>query len=1317
MENNKNIKGKNVLSKKGLLKSGLAVTVLGTTVAGPFMTANAAEDANAKTDDNKTSDNTSAKMKVNVDDSKINKAVEDAKKAGVKLDKESDKTKTVPVKDIDKAQKEIQDDYEKQIKELEEATKKAKAGDNSDDLKAYEEKVKREKDAIDKAKSNPSQPKYSEGAGNKFSKSGSWTNLKSKTLDNDVHLASSGNINSLDDLTNGNFKIHAYSDKKGKIKNSNIVQKISWGNTAPKGKGIVKGDKITEDAQKKVPGYNESLYDTSGKNNPRGKTTQLHSVKAGTWVTIPKAVQLADGSKKDLKVKFTKSGTNLDYGEDWVTFWNEGGAINYYDGSHDINNTPPKDKIKATYQVDDGSNGKNKYLWTGVVLDIDAGQELTIDSKTRAILGMGGGLKANGDDINTIKSDDNLGKTWGKNKSSNFLDGTKSVPDGTVVFADYAGEISHTLANTGIPTSTLVANGDFGLGVKTSVAEAPEKPKDVNAKYHLNKLEATPSNHKDVEKGIQKEDTKDSIDKQKVNVGDEITYPLTNSDLPANRTDDIKSYVMKDDLPKGVEPDKEAMEKNIDKSKWEVKIDGQNVTITAKKELLDEMNKDKKKAFKVPDVGLVAKVVGGNTNPLDNTFDTIINDNTVKSNKVTNNPPPIVKKAAHKTVSTDKIINFDEGYEYGLDFTVPNDKSYKKVQFKDHDMTNGSLDFEDVKVYADIPESDSNKSDDTKADDTKSDNDKTDNKTNDSKSEDSTRAEDEKDGSENISAKNGFGSEQQAEETKSENTKSDDSKSENNKSEESKGQDVTKEGKLEFDKEKDTFTWTANDPSKFLGKKVHIDVKAKVKDGKTLDKYKTDQKDKNGNTIYSLPNIGHMVLDGEDTPTNKVPIRVVKSEPSIKKYIVEDNNLLEKNKGKEGEKLTYQLDAQFGSGKPKSISDQLDKEKLDLNDVKIYEDNSKSDNSTKSEKDNSNIDESKDKESKVKTENQVDKTKSEDKSLKTGKYSVNKDIDAGKYSVKNNDASDALIVTKDSDGKTVTNEIIKPGETKNIELKDKEELSVTAGDKDVTFTSENAKSDDSTSDDAKSDDSTSDDTKSDDTKSDDAKSDDSTSDDTKSDDAKSDDTKSDDAKSDDTKSDDTKSDDTKSDDTKSDDTKSDDSTSDDTSKLSTDSKGKAFDTKNAKDITKEGKLELNKDNESFTWTPNDPSKFNNKKVKVVIDSTIKKDLKYENGKAQIENVANLQDGDKKLKSNKVLTELEKKDPPKETPKENPKDPEQPQKEQPQKEQPQKGGSPAKQSPLPSTGSQTADAILYGAAGLLGITGLYYGIRKFRNRNN
>ena len=34
--------------------------------------------------------------------------------------------------------------------------------------------------------------------------------------------------------------------------------------------------------------------------------------------------------------------------------------------------------------------------------------------------------------------------------------------------------------------------------------------------------------------------------------------------------------------------------------------------------------------------------------------------------------------------------------------------------------------------------------------------------------------------------------------------------------------------------------------------------------------------------IYSMPNTGHLVMDGEDTPTNEVPIRVKEIPGSIK---------------------------------------------------------------------------------------------------------------------------------------------------------------------------------------------------------------------------------------------------------------------------------------------------------------------------------------------------------------------------------------------------------------------------------------------------
>ena len=89
------------------------------------------------------------------------------------------------------------------------------------------------------------------------------------------------------------------------------------------------------------------------------------------------------------------------------------------------------------------------------------------------------------------------------------------------------------------------------------------------------------------------------------------------------------------------------------------------------------MNKDKSKAFKVPVAPLVVTVTKGGDANLDNTFDTIINDQTVKSNKVTNTPPKLVKNKQKKTVSTDKIVDFNEKYQYGLDFTIPNDKNYK----------------------------------------------------------------------------------------------------------------------------------------------------------------------------------------------------------------------------------------------------------------------------------------------------------------------------------------------------------------------------------------------------------------------------------------------------------------------------------------------------------------------------------------------------------------------------------------------------------------------------------------------------------------
>lgn len=1128
-----------------MTKATLAAMMLGSTIGSQYVHAAEPTDNN----DNKSSESSKASMPVKVDDSKINKAVNDAKKAGVNVKKDADKKHNVKVSDVDKTQKEIQADYQKQIDKIEKATKdySAKKADFDKKDKAYQDAVK--------------DPKFNSGK-TEFSK--------------DQLIKFLG-----DNPQNVTYITGNQGDQKMKFDKGNL--------------------KSPSKAQ-----LNETYSDDNGRTDGYVKKSYAkpYILKKGSSWSYKHALK-DNKTGKDIDVKYTVTDIKVDK-------------------SHKYGNSPVADVrtnalgvnmmtpiMEASYDVEyfDSETGKPvKIDALNGMGDLDGDQYYKLNTKMESAL-KGSKVVQDGNqswkakDVTAYPTSDPGTQVWNIAKGvskQNFTWGTRQERS-----KDYHG-------------ADLWINGNIEFGL--DLPKKPTPPKKPNVNYQLHKLNATPENHKDVEKGIQKEDTDATINGEKVEVGDQITYPLTNTDLPADRNDDIKSYVMKDKLPEGVTPDKDAIEKNVDKSKWDVKIDGQDVTVTATKDLLADMNKDKTKAFKVPTVGLVATVTkGGNAN-LDNTFDTIINDNTVKSNKVTNTPPPLVKKQAKKTVSTDKVVDFNQKYQYGLDFTIPNDKNYKDIEIKDSDMTKGSLDFDKVTV------------------------------------------------------KQG-------------------------------DKDITDQGELKLDKDKDTFTWKAKDPAKLLGQNVHVDIDAKVKPGTDLSKYKTNEKDSDGNTIYSMPNTGHLVLDGEDTPTNEVPIKVKETPGSIKKSIVDGDKLTDSNKAKFGDDITYNLDAQFANnekGDDVFVKDQLEKDVLDIQKDKIHvyanDDESKSaddasktnDTATKSDDAKSQDDTSKnnaseptdkdgqtaDDKSEAKdepsgntedTEQQAGKTSS-DQSLKTGKYEVGKDIDAGKYTVKNNDPSDASVITKDKDGKTATNETIKPGETKDVELKDGEELSVTAGDKDVTFTSQDAKSNN----DAKSDDSA----------------------------------------------------------------KSDDNTSKD------DSKSEAVpNVKDMKDVTEQGTLKVDEEGESFVWTPKDPSKFKGKKVIVQVGAKFKEDKngnykKYEkDGKFIVPNVAELGSGDKDKvkKSNKVETELEKPKEDKTTPpkKENPKDPEQPSKETPNnpdqpnnkggesnpspKEQPKQ--SVAEQNNLPSTGSNAADGGIVGAIVAAIAAGAGYVFNRKRKSNN
>lgn len=304
----------------------------------------------------------------------------------------------------------------------------------------------------------------------------SWTNLKGGTVSwifgdgNKVNIYAKGQVHNFDDIKNGNYSIIGYA--KEKVDDSQIISSIIWDNVAPIG-NVIAGDQMSRDY-----GLGD-LYNTS-----TGQTTQVWTVRHGETVIIPKAVHLQNGEVKDLKVTFYKHN-EPSIGKGYICFWNANGAINYYDGNSYVGERP-NDKIQAVYSVVDATNGQKPYLWVNSAIDLDGGQYLEIynDQSETRLLSVGGGIHVWGNKDGAIKvqADGKLGWDFGRNKNENALDGTNSVPDGTVTYAVFSNVLNTALCNTGVDIATMVASSDFGIGLQVKIFTnftppvKPEKP-------------------------------------------------------------------------------------------------------------------------------------------------------------------------------------------------------------------------------------------------------------------------------------------------------------------------------------------------------------------------------------------------------------------------------------------------------------------------------------------------------------------------------------------------------------------------------------------------------------------------------------------------------------------------------------------------------------------------------------------------------------------------------------------------------------------------------------------------------------------------
>ncbi|CAM3196926.1 fimbrial isopeptide formation D2 domain-containing protein [Lactobacillus bombicola] len=74
------------------------------------------------------------------------------------------------------------------------------------------------------------------------------------------------------------------------------------------------------------------------------------------------------------------------------------------------------------------------------------------------------------------------------------------------------------------------------------------------------------------------------------------------------------------------------------------------------------------------------------------------------------------------------------------------------------------------------------------------------------------------------------------------------------------GTNITNDGNLVINDTDESWTWTAKEPAKYSGKKLYAAVAANIKLNADLSSY----------SDHKIPNVGHLQINGKDTPTNEV---------------------------------------------------------------------------------------------------------------------------------------------------------------------------------------------------------------------------------------------------------------------------------------------------------------------------------------------------------------------------------------------------------------------------------------------------------------
>lgn len=692
---------------------------------------------------------TSTGTKVTVDDTALKKAVADAKSAGVDVTKEDNDSQSVPFDKYGEAQKSILSGYQTQTDKILDIVKQQQALNdkyNTEKTQYDKDKAQYDKDKAqydkDKAQYDKDEAQYEKD--NDDFKNGTKVTTEMQALtqswNEDQQYATFMKADV--DQKTGDFTLtHDMNDGVSIIGHGVLKGKFNWKVTS-KGDGseVIIADSVTLTSYKYTNEHPNTainknisfhVFDNSGK--------ELFSVAHDGQSTFTKNINKTVSLGKNFTLKPNESTDKYQFlkiDDDWVndthgqifakfTNTNKKPTAPKEPTAPKAPTAPTKTTLKASYtltdlyvtpqptkDVDEGENAGDQGGSANNKV-INKGDELTYSLKATDL------LANRSDDVKTVKYVDTLPKEVdyksakvfsadGKTDETKMFDiqYDKSTNKVTVTAKDdFLAEINKDKTkNYVMPVVNIYAVANKGNAkIDNTYDYFLDDSKTQSNTTHNTTPDVKPT--KDVDLGTNDGDKEGSDNNKKIVKGQDLTYSLKSTDLPANRAFDVKTFKDVDTLPKEVDYNSTkvftADGKTDITAKFDVTYDEKTrtVTVTAKDEYLKEMNADKTKAFVKPIVDIYA-VANSDNSTIDNKFTEFVNNDSNTSEVVHNTTPEVtpVKKDLDdngkdingQDVKPNTIMNYELTWDLTgeKDATIGDDMYAKELSFfDDYDET------------------------------------------------------------------------------------------------------------------------------------------------------------------------------------------------------------------------------------------------------------------------------------------------------------------------------------------------------------------------------------------------------------------------------------------------------------------------------------------------------------------------------------------------------------------------------------------------------------------------------------------------------